>query len=301
MKLSSLMIFIFFFYLTVWSQTATEKKWIRVETENKDFSILLPDGFLSDVEKDFTGLHGFHKNVSISLRIEKYKDPKKHFKEIFSNLTSQEFPKYKFYNSGDFICAEYSAKPENNLPTFNVTLASSKGFYSIYITNGDLNNDIYSKVISSMRLYGNILYSTKLESLQESEVWQISSLQTSNEVIKALKQMESLQKKVESASNAEIQIPLETTGFSRSLIILRKPRASYTDSARINQVQGTVKLLVNFLANGQVGEIKLVSKLDNGLDQEAFSAAKKIKFVSAEKEGKPVDVKRFLEYNFSLY
>jgi TonB family protein len=66
-------------------------------------------------------------------------------------------------------------------------------------------------------------------------------------------------------------------------------------------VQGTVKLRVTLLASGNIGAIELVVSLGAGLDQAAFEAARSIKFLPAEIDGKPVDVTMNFEYGFTIY
>ena len=47
--------------------------------------------------------------------------------------------------------------------------------------------------------------------------------------------------------------------------IISKPRANYTDEARLGQVQGKVVLRVTFSATGQIGVISVISGLTDGL------------------------------------
>jgi TonB family protein len=89
--------------------------------------------------------------------------------------------------------------------------------------------------------------------------------------------------------------------YSRPLIVLRKPRPSYTDDARSASISGTVKLKALFRATGEISGITVVNKLDDGLDRNAVDVVRKIKFLPAEIDGKPVDVFRTLEYSFTLY
>ena len=96
---------------------------------------------------------------------------------------------------------------------------------------------------------------------------------------------------------------------NQPLKILSKPRASYTDEARANNVQGTVKLEITFLAEKKIGEINFVNE-DNeqtrklkkyGLVSAAIRAAKQIKFNPQLKDGKPVTVKNIQTYTFTIY
>ncbi|HEV7842477.1 MAG TPA: energy transducer TonB, partial [Pyrinomonadaceae bacterium] len=83
--------------------------------------------------------------------------------------------------------------------------------------------------------------------------------------------------------------------------ILSRPEPQYTEEARRNQVTGTVVLRAVFSAGGAVTNIKAVKGLPDGLTEKAISAARQIKFVPAQKEGRNVSQYIQIEYNFNLY
>ncbi len=85
------------------------------------------------------------------------------------------------------------------------------------------------------------------------------------------------------------------------LKILAQPRPIYTQTARENNVAGTVVLSVTFLDSGQIGTVEVVSGLADGLTEKAIDAAKRIKFKPAMKSGKPITVTRQIEYKFDIY
>ena len=85
------------------------------------------------------------------------------------------------------------------------------------------------------------------------------------------------------------------------LKITSKPRASYTDSARMNGVQGTITIAVLFGASGRVEMVLVVKGLDPSLDRNAIAAAKQIRFEPQTKDGKPVSVVKIVQYSFSIY
>lgn len=94
--------------------------------------------------------------------------------------------------------------------------------------------------------------------------------------------------------------------FSNSAVdtrmkILSKPGPIYTESARVNQVQGVVTLRAVFSASGQVTNISVLKGLPNGLSEQAIAAARQIKFIPAMKDGRAVSVSMVVEYNFNLY
>lgn len=70
---------------------------------------------------------------------------------------------------------------------------------------------------------------------------------------------------------------------------------------RVNQITGTAVLSALFAETGEVTEIKVISGLPHGLSERAVEAAKQIKFVPAESNGKKIPLRITLEYNFNLY
>jgi TonB family protein len=83
--------------------------------------------------------------------------------------------------------------------------------------------------------------------------------------------------------------------------LVSKPEPSYTDSARGAEITGTVILRAVFSATGRVTNIRVVQGLPRGLTERSIAAARKIMFIPATKDGKPVSMWMQLEYNFSLF
>lgn len=84
-------------------------------------------------------------------------------------------------------------------------------------------------------------------------------------------------------------------------LILSKPKASYTEEARKNQIQGVVILRLVFTAKGTVEQIRVVRGLPFGLSERAIEAARQIRFQPGMKNGQPVSVSSALEYSFNVY
>ena len=83
--------------------------------------------------------------------------------------------------------------------------------------------------------------------------------------------------------------------------VLSKPEPAYTDAARAHQVSGTVILRAVFASDGTVKHLIVVRGLPDGLTEVSIAAAKRIKFVPATVNGRPVSMWMQLEYNFSFY
>lgn len=82
--------------------------------------------------------------------------------------------------------------------------------------------------------------------------------------------------------------------------ILGRPTPGYTDEARRNQIEGSVKVSVLLKADGTVSDIRVARGLGYGLDEKAIEAARQLRFVPAQKDGRAVSVRLFLEFKFSL-
>lgn len=80
--------------------------------------------------------------------------------------------------------------------------------------------------------------------------------------------------------------------------LISKPEPMYTEEARKGRTRGRVVLKAVFSSTGEVTDIQVVSALPNGLTEACINAAKKIEFVPAVKDGKPVSTWITLEYNF---
>jgi len=95
--------------------------------------------------------------------------------------------------------------------------------------------------------------------------------------------------------------PSEPEPNTTPIKILSKPRPSYTDRARQSNTQGTIIVMVLFRENGTIGHVLPITRLGNGLDEQAIRAAQKIKFEPPTRNGKPYPVVRQIEYSFSIY
>lgn len=86
-----------------------------------------------------------------------------------------------------------------------------------------------------------------------------------------------------------------------------KPDSEKADAAKKNDVAGTVKLSVVFLASGKISDVTVIEIISNekdfkknGLVKQSVDAAKKIKFEPAKRNGKPYSVKKIIIYTFTI-
>jgi TonB family protein len=81
---------------------------------------------------------------------------------------------------------------------------------------------------------------------------------------------------------------------------LNSPRPNYTEDARRDKVQGTVRLRILVGADGKVRQFRVVSGSPDGLNEEALLAAAKLRFRPAMKAGVPVEIWQAVDIDFNL-
>lgn len=90
---------------------------------------------------------------------------------------------------------------------------------------------------------------------------------------------------------------LMATGTEQPFFFQRiKP--DYTEKADLANIAATVELEAVFREDGTVGEVEVVRWAGFGLDESAVATVKKLRFKSAEREGKKLTLKGLVRYNF---
>ena len=89
--------------------------------------------------------------------------------------------------------------------------------------------------------------------------------------------------------------------LEKSVKILKKEQAPYTELARSNNVNGTVVVVVELKADGKIGFVVPIKELGFGLTENAIKSAKSTKFEPAIRNGKPITQIRMMSYSFSTY
>ena len=277
----------------VYLQEAVRPGWTRVQTDNGEFSIELPEGFAYLFDKD-----GFY----VSFNSEEF---------ILSDVNI-----VKAYVDHTLICLEvYRAYPDalkplidssgaaksitkgvlNGVPT--KTMVGSGG--GVYQTTHYFKSDEHIYVLTAAsRTKDSPVAKRFLESMKYTpgsktpspDVHRLSTLPRSPVNIKT--------KDFEPASVSKP--PVTADPDSKPLVIISKPIASFTNSALTKNVGGTVRFRIDFGANGFTPLIEVHETLSAGLSRQALFAALRLKFLPAEKAGIPITKKSFIEYQFEI-
>ena len=81
--------------------------------------------------------------------------------------------------------------------------------------------------------------------------------------------------------------------------IIKKSEPRYTEQARRNHTSGGVVLRVVLKSSGEIGDIKVIKDLPDGLTEECIRVAREMKFEPAMKDGIAVSQYTRVEYTFS--
>lgn len=290
--------------LNIFSQEAAKTDWTNISSPKDNFTILLPPNFLVDNESDRYRIYAFLDEVTINVHIENDKGAKNRLKQMrqFPFLTDSKVSRF---TNGDFIGDFYIFENDKGF-SVSIYMASSKAFHVVSVFSPNGENATLEKILNSIKLDNQPLIKKQNPINQNSDSSvPISSLKTSNIVLEALRMKDAEKTKIKYDLKIDDidkeKLPADKIKYSRPLFILRKPKPPYTDGARQSNISGKVKLQVVFRADGQIGDITVVQKLDSGLSKSAVEAARKIKFLPAQLDGKSIDVTKTVEYNFTLY
>jgi TonB family protein len=291
------------------AQGEDKSKWTRVSGPKGEFSILMPADFLVDNGDGADRAYAYEDEATIKVEIDESGGAKSRLK-VMRRFREKSDWKISQFTLGAFTGDIYLSETEKYFSMY-VYAASSRAFYIISISTKNKKSPAVETFLHSIKFDNLPLIKQQAPATEDaSDAVLLSSLKTSPSVMEALKKPDAvkvkvkyeLEEKKDKKEKDETEESVEDTPkYSRPLFVLRRPRARYSMSGRENNVQGTVNLKVVFQADGKIGEIIVIKKLDNSLTEAAVDAARGIKFLPAEIDGKTVDVTRTVAYTFTIY
>jgi TonB family protein len=300
---------IFVLSAAAFAQKTESAKWTKIANPKDNFSFALPADFLVDNEDDKS--RAFANQDGVSMRVEMDEGGGKSRLNMYRQVPSP------LKNGSTFTLGDFTGDVYMNLTkgffTMSAYVASPKAFYLITVSSKDNKSPALNAFLLSIKFGDKPLLKQENPAVSgEEKAVSLASLPTSPIILAALSrktsgkfQVKYDEEKVKYTGGDDKDDlndnPAEVIKYSRSLIILRKPQTRYTDSARQEGVQGTIRLRIVFRADGQIGDITVLHKLGGGLTESAIDAARQIKFLPAEIDGKAVDVTKTIEYSFTIY
>ena len=98
-------------------------------------------------------------------------------------------------------------------------------------------------------------------------------------------------------ANEKIYEPKEV---DRKAKVTKRSMPQYTEQARRNHTSGVVALRIVLKSSGEIGDIKVIRDLPDGLTEECIRVAREIKFEPAMKDGNPVSQYLKVQYSFMV-
>ena len=300
--------------LQVFSQTPTptpakEQKWIRVQSENGEFSIDVPD----DYDYFFD-----EKGFSVSNDTTDYPLKDINIFNSYRNGVLLSFESYQTSNTKDALKALMEVETHHEKKTEKVK-AGDKIFYQTVIRN-EKYYLIRQYFITKEYVY-ILTAASRKEGAQEIDRFLKSrtilgypspSVNSALPIISmsALK-ISPMVLDVDNAEDGRARSRKKTPPKSPQavlpqpegdkFVVLIKPRASYITPARQAGEEGDITLKISFTTKGGISRIEVVRTLGNGLLRQTALTALRLKYLPKEENGAPIAVTKTIVYGFSIY
>lgn len=315
-----ILIYSAFFCSAQESNLSAEKSgWTQVYDEKLNFSILFPSNFLVDNEEqkdsflapvlaslpdvihltEKPNLMGYQNSVSMHLKIYQLRQVSeaKNYLWRYTQFASPD-TSFQDFKIESFVGRVFTLDKDETLGT-HIVMAKGNKIITVTAYSKKEDKEIYEKFLQSLKVEGNALFkSTSASPEQIENKISIANLQTSSEILEALNGKTEKRdfKEFQKQDNLVIEKGLK---FSRPLVILRLPRKfPYLQPGE--KFNGVVKVKVEFLSDGKIGNIAILSEAPKPLLRKLFVEIQEIKFLPAEVDGKKINIVKAMEYNFDI-
>lgn len=283
---------------SVWPQT-TGDGWTTLAMKEGTFSVDMPSDFIAfkDNVRDEVKILGNRPNTTFSVTVRQTKFGKSYLAASRKRL-KPDTGKLQSFVVGKYELDVYTY--EKGVDRYIFEIASESAYFNVNVATRSANDPDIARFLNACKLDGKtFIWNSSIVMLDSDKTVYISDLKTSPVFTAALEHKQSAKIAVIEKWSKEAE-PADPKFYSRPFMVLKREPARLTDMARSNWIKGEVTLSILFKGDGDIGEIRVLKGLGGGLTDEAINAAKKIKFLPAEIDGKPVDVERTIVYNFGI-
>jgi len=304
MKKILAVLFVFFVSFTALAQEKSAAKWTRFEFENKNFAISFPPGFIIDAEKRDGGqryrIIAYLNGVKMELKINKDGNARSWVKAL--SFLSPDW-KISDFTAGNFLGKRLTSEEFEKEYFEYLYLGSDDFHYYVSVKAKSKNKDELKRFLFSVILGGKPLFQQKEKSTFEEETVSLETIKTSAEVSEAYtRKIEKKEIKISYESDSSQDEEINYEKLTRLPIILERPIPALNPRDVLEGSSTHIaKLKVNFLADGQIGDIIVYSNSKKDFMKACVEAARKIRFIPAQIDGKNVDAVVIVDYTLQIY
>ena len=282
------------------AESARADGWTRLAPENNEVSVSFPPGYLADVQEKKSGqkyfIYGYVDGTEFEFKV--FADelaPRNLQLVAYEKAPTTTETKIKVDDILGKIVMRRSDPYEASF-----YFASKQFYYIVRARSAKGDNGSIQRFIRSIRLKDKPIVQGSGDMETQPKVI-LSSLRSSPEIVGALNSKSGSGGQVEFGLEARDLAKFQTDPDIRPAVIVQRqfPVLEYKHLQGARQ-QGTlvVKLRTKFLANGQIGDIGVYSEANREFSEDCVNLAKKIKFIPAKKDGRPVDSYQIVTYYF---
>jgi hypothetical protein len=294
------------FCASVLAQNAMTAEWVRLQSDNGEFSIEVPkdfsyffdaDGFIvgSDSRdfpvRDMRLCNAYLDGTLVSFEI--YRADSEAMSELLDGAlergSKKRKTKFRNIDVREVIRNEDKADPGSRFYAVSRYFRSKEFVYILTGLSRTTETPVMTRFFNSLTFDPNS--ASPVAGLPRLSELKVSPVDVVNiDPPAANRPM---------APTPQMSPPVDPT--YRPALVAIKPRASYVERARDNNVNGDVRLRLDLNTNGYIPKIEVMRSLPDGLVRQSIFAALRLKFLPAERGGKLVRVRKTLEYNFKIY
>lgn len=278
-----------------------ENKWLRIETDDKELSVAFPQTNIIDTEKREFGQRlrviAFENGIEIEIKISKDGEAKGRIGRMYDG----ESAKSGIFQFDDFLIRKIVPVQNGKNFIYTFLIVKKDSFYYLTVRAKTGEEPEVVRFLTSIKLGGKPLIVQKEPANFPEQTLAISALKTSPEIVEAFdrktgKNKGAITYQLESKDTEDT----ETEDLTHRAVVLDRPFPRYRPPFRSGIVPKnpiTVKLKVQFLADGQIGDIVVLSNPDKSFTRSTIDAVRKTVFIPARRGG--VDVDSFKTVSFS--
>ncbi|MEO6588052.1 MAG: TonB family protein [Pyrinomonadaceae bacterium] len=301
----------------VYSQSSESSDWSSFESDEKDFSITLPDNYQVFSNKEgysFTTFEDFNRGKlknNINLKNIQYitaaKDGATFF--VISYQTNNLDNAFSYVSAFSFEDEKVFSFTKNEFKVKTVTsykdkyylqhiyLAYKDHIYHVFGGSRDEKNPALVRFLTSLKIKNEFFFKEPAPSVIEAkETVSISGLTDTPFVVENEPKDSS-----KSVTKVSDDFSSKESDDFLPLTIIYKMIPKYTDSARRKNTKGEVRLRITFSADANIERISVIEGLPNGLTESAILAGRLMRFLPAEKNKVPISMTKVVIFTFTIF